>query len=315
MEARRLTESDSARDDRIDRLFRAFDRSVAELERWEDLAAPTLANRTRKFFAAPWYFPLYQLAKFHPIKVTGRTAWGRPMRGYLPDYFHLARFGILGDPLEARLAKYMIKRLDRNDVFLDVGASCGFYSLLAGFLIGGSATSVHAFEPTPWVFELLAANARGNPAIVANQCALDDKSGSAEFHLHSHAPLANTLADGSKATSTVTVPVVTIDDYCERHRITPTFLKIDVEGAEDRVLAGAVQTLRQSGPVVVVEMFLDYNDAPRRAGETLLGLGYQAHALNRDGRLEPVDVNRKALADLVEGHRTYVNLVFTRPGR
>ncbi len=234
------------------------------------------------------------------------------MRGYLPDYFHLAQHGILGDLLEARLAKYMVLRLDNNDVFLDVGASCGFYSLLAGFLIGNSATSVHAFEPTPWVFDLLAANARGNPAIVANQCAVDDTSGSAEFHLHSHAPLANTLADDSTATSTVTVPCITIDDYCERHRITPTFLKIDVEGAEDRVLAGAVQTLRQSGPVVVVEMFLDYNDAPRRAGETLLGLGYRAHALDRDGRLEPVDVNRQALADLVEGHRTYVNLVFTK---
>jgi hypothetical protein len=109
------------------------------------------------------------------------------------------------------------------------------------------------------------------------------------------------------------VPVVTIDDYCDRQRITPTFLKVDVESAEDRVLAGAERTLRRSGPVVVVEMFLDYSDAYRGAGETLLRLGYRAHAPNRDGRLDPVEVSRQALADLGDGGRTYVNLVFTRP--
>ncbi len=185
---------------RIDELIRAFDRAAEDLERWEQLAPRTFANLTRKFVHAPWLFPLSQCAKFRPIRVRGRTVWGAGMRAYLPDYFHLARHGVLGDPMEIGLAKYLSRHVGRKDVFFDVGASCGFYSLLADYLIGGDARSIHAFEPTPSVFTLLAENTRLSRAIVANECAVAETPGAATLYMNARFPVSNTL-EGNRAST------------------------------------------------------------------------------------------------------------------
>jgi len=292
-----------------DNLVREFDRAVRQLERWQRLGAPTLANRAKKLAQAPWLYSLLQLSRSRPIEVRGRTLWGARMHCYLPDYFHLLRLGILGDPQEARLGKFFARSLTADSVFFDVGASCGFYSLLAAHLIGGEKR-VHAFEPTPFVYELLARNARSTPAIVSNECAVADEAGTATLHCDSTSAVANSIADGAPDDAGVTVRVVTLDDYCERHSVSPTHVKIDVEGVEDKVVRGAERTFRRWGPTIAMEMFLAGNAPHRASAEILLGWGFRANAVDERGELVATGIDPAALASY--GSRKYLNLVFTK---
>ena len=53
----------------------------------------------------------------------------------------------------------------------------------------------------------------------------------------------------------ITVPTVTIDGYCSARRLCPDFIKIDAEGAEPMILAGARATVGRYRPVLVFEIW------------------------------------------------------------
>ena len=53
---------------------------------------------------------------------------------------------------------------------------------------------------------------------------------------------------------TTTVEVTTLDAYCHKYRLQPTVIKIDVEGLEKEVLAGAKGILEQSRPYLLIEI-------------------------------------------------------------
>ena len=60
------------------------------------------------------------------------------------------------------------------------------------------------------------------------------------------------LADGVERGRTMSVPTVTIDSFCAREGLRPSFIKIDVEGAELAVLRGARETIRRGGDVLAL---------------------------------------------------------------
>jgi FkbM family methyltransferase len=131
---------------------------------------------------------------------------------------------------------------------LDVGANVGAYALLLGQWVG-STGSVHAFEPAPQAFEGLIKHIdlNGLREIVHPVPTAVGASASAAALLVSGAHGESRLAAASDSISaTIAVPVTTIDEYCGLHRLTPGFIKIDVEGAELDVLRGARETIRRS---------------------------------------------------------------------
>ncbi len=208
-------------------------------------------------------------------------------------------FGLLEAPAEVKLARWLIKTLKPDETFLDVGANFGFYSLLASELIDPAKGSAHAFEPVPWVNEALAANLRGTVAR-QHKLALSDKAGSFDFD---QAPpthpggstfdAAACLEPGSKLLdfARIKVEASTLDAFCAEHRLKPTLIKIDVEGAEDRVIAGGKRTLAGGNPAVVIEVWKPpvVNKTHRAAIAALKSLGYGAHVLTDGGGLAPLD--------------------------
>src|SRR5207237_3763460 len=80
------------------------------------------------------------------------------------------------------------------------------------------------------------------------------------------------------------VPSVTIDALAAEYRVTPTHLKIDVEGDEESVLAGARWTLTAGGrrPTVFLELHNDIirarGGAPGRVLQELGAWGYRLEA-------------------------------------
>jgi FkbM family methyltransferase len=131
---------------------------------------------------------------------------------------------------------------------LDVGANVGAYSLLLGQWVGSSG-AVFAFEPAPAARDGLKRHIQLNAldgVVRAVPAAVGATSSRARFLLES------TAGEGRLATAhdddalTVDVPLTTIDEFCEREKLTPDFIKIDVEGAELDVLRGARRTIHRT---------------------------------------------------------------------
>lgn len=117
---------------------------------------------------------------------------------------------------------------------------------------------VVAFEPNPDVQDALAAGLPPSAEIV--RAAVSDTEGAAAFFLDRRPGLdgmASSLLqlDGMDGAPQVTVPTVTIDVFCAERRLHPEFIKIDAEGAEPMILAGARNTIARYRPVLVFEMW------------------------------------------------------------
>lgn len=131
-----------------------------------------------------------------------------------------------------------LSRIPLGGIVVDIGANIG----VTASIFGREATEVHAFEPAPRAIPLLRANAPPNVKIY--QVALSNVEGVAWFNERA------ALDESSLSHAGIEVPVMTLDSFALR----PTFIKIDVEGYEHRVLQGASETIKLS-PVIMFEAF------------------------------------------------------------
>jgi FkbM family methyltransferase len=209
-------------------------------------------------------------------------------------------------------------------VVADVGASAGDFTARMARLVGRRGT-VHAFEPHPIHRARLASMAAHRPRIVVHPVALSDRSGTAELHV----PVIRTrprygLATLRPVEGGERVPIRTerFDEvFGEAERL--DFVKCDVEGHEQAVLAGAEASLRRLRPVLLIE--IEQRHLPEGAIEETFGLlrgwGYEGRALFAEGLrpLQDFDVDRDQLAFVEPGQdsmpRGYVNTFLLTPSR
>jgi FkbM family methyltransferase len=133
--------------------------------------------------------------------------------------------------------------LHAGDVVLDIGANVGAYAVLfAGWV--GPRGRVFAFEPAAEtrrvLGELIGLNGVGDRVTVVD-AAVSGAEGTAPFAAHG-SDGSNRLVSHALAGS-VQVTTTTIDAFCERQNLSPSLIKIDVEGAELDVLKGARRTI------------------------------------------------------------------------
>jgi len=137
-------------------------------------------------------------------------------------------------------------RLNEESVCCDIGANVGYYSLLFASL--APKGMVHSFEPVPLNFYVLCTNRLLNSFsnLIANPCAVGDVSGSVEFVVSRDSAFSSLVDTKIKPMAMeISVPITTLDSYCEKNGIERIdVLKVDVEGAEGRVLTGAERVLR-----------------------------------------------------------------------
>jgi FkbM family methyltransferase len=140
-------------------------------------------------------------------------------------------------------------------VALDCGAHIGEYTLLFADLVGPDG-AVHAFEPDPRIFEYLRWNVDRNRLANAtvNRVALSSSSGQAEYAMCADATCSALVEFGGDDDGAETVDVATtsLDAYAAEHGLERVdAVKIDVEGAEAAVLAGAAEILMRMRPALV----------------------------------------------------------------
>jgi FkbM family methyltransferase len=141
-----------------------------------------------------------------------------------------------------------------DDCCIDVGAHRG--TVLAEMLRVAPAGHHLAFEPIPELAELLR---REHPQVEVRCAALSDHAGQSEFaHVRGTAEgwsglRFRPLPTGEPAdVAQITVPLEVLDEVLGPG-LRPRVIKIDVEGAEEQVLRGALETLRRHRPVIIFE--------------------------------------------------------------
>ncbi len=142
----------------------------------------------------------------------------------------------------------LFKEIKRKDVVFDVGANIGYFACLIANHYPES--QVHAFEMGSENLRLLQRNVELNRLrnIITTCCAISDTSGKVKVV---DSPVGNAVLkiidNEVNGYDLIQVDSISLDDYCFQKNVNPDIIKIDVEGAEMKVLQGMSRIL--SGPV------------------------------------------------------------------
>lgn len=185
------------------------------------------------------------------------------------------------------------RNLPEGGTFIDIGANAGLYSLMVRHWFRD--VRIHAFEPVPFAYDAFRANMAKNRInenrLLLNQMAVGDANKTVHITADFHS--SNYLADPQSSEKTIPVQCVTLDRYVQEQEIDHVdFIKIDVEGKEFAVLAGAEQVLRRDRPKLLVELlekpapFHDrIVDDYRKSLHLMLDLGYEYFVVDDDNRV------------------------------
>jgi FkbM family methyltransferase len=172
--------------------------------------------------------------------------------------------------------------VEPGDVVLDIGSNIGEYALAAA---AAGASRVLAFEPDPVAAACLRANAAGCAAIEVHERLLWKCEEELAFTLaYESADSTVFTVDPGKAHGRVTLTGVTLDAVLAGAGVERVdFLKLDAEGAEPEVLAGAAGTLARTRKVAVDAGAERMGEATGAEVDAILrGHGFRTHA---DGRM------------------------------
>lgn len=154
---------------------------------------------------------------------------------------------------------FLLHVLREGDLFVDIGANVGSYTILASSAVGARG---YCFEPVPSTYERLMANIRLNDLgehVISLNVALGNSRGeiffSSDQNCMNHV-IANNEIDKSK----IIVNVSTLD---EELKDVPFLMKIDVEGYETPALEGAKNTLKNEELCAVI---MELNGSGNRYG-------------------------------------------------
>jgi FkbM family methyltransferase len=172
---------------------------------------------------------------------------------------------------EMFLERIFDRCLRPGQVFVDIGANCGYWSAYALARVG-RAGAVHAFEPVPHYFAFVRRLAELNPdhRVFANNVACGAQAGRCpmaavpphpdNFDNYDTNIGSSSLAPGfldhdRDLTETIDVDVIRFDDYMREKAIDPDrigLIKIDVEGFEAAVFDGMQELLSKQGRKVPI---------------------------------------------------------------
>jgi FkbM family methyltransferase len=192
---------------------------------------------------------------------------------------------------------------------IDVGANRGYYS----WALAGVAAAVEAFEPNPFLARF--AQAKLGKRVRLHEVALSDHEEVATLYiprrasgssLHIIGNLGNVYAHNS--VDEIPVRLATLDSYGFEN---VGFIKIDVEGSEMEVLAGARETIRISRPNMLIELLAGIHaDHLARIERIKNDFGYDAWIMIGREKFEA----KLALAEM-EPLRKTSNILFTPAAR
>jgi FkbM family methyltransferase len=211
----------------------------------------------------------HPLGKKHPVRALGRFGWWQLQCRISSAPFIVKKFiggtkfyaskgltGITGNIYtglhEFNDMGFLLHFLRRDDVFFDVGANVGSYTLLASGTCGARSVSM---EPVPSTFNILSKNIALNQ-LQGKVKLINSAVGAAPGNINFSANEDTTnhvIAGNESANNAVSVPVITIDSLLTSQQ--PALIKIDVEGFETEVIKGMAATLKTNTlKAIIIEL-------------------------------------------------------------
>ena len=146
---------------------------------------------------------------------------------------------------------------------LDVGANVGQYAMETRAIFPHA--QIYSFEPLKNCFQQLNTNMKGDMRFKAFNCALGEKSGEMQIHCNEHTPASSLLEltgvhrkhyPYAVATKPETIRSERLDDVAKHLNLEmPLMIKIDVQGFEDKVIAGGSETIRKAKILIIETTF------------------------------------------------------------
>lgn len=174
---------------------------------------------------------------------------------------------------------FLLHVLREKDLFIDVGANVGSYTILACAAIGASG---YAFEPIPSTYKRLVENIHLNHLYEKVKCinkGIGNHQGMLAF-TSDRDTTNHVLADGEQNTSAINVEVTSLDMALKG--TLPNVMKIDVEGYETLVLEGAQNTLNKE---TLHSIIMELNGSGKQYGfdesrvfELMYGYGFKTYS-------------------------------------
>jgi FkbM family methyltransferase len=158
---------------------------------------------------------------------------------------------------ELEFANALKKAVQPGSVCYDIGGYKGYYS---GVMALKGASQVFVFEPVPQnavkIKQLIALNPE--LPITLKEYAVSDINGTAVFKIMQEETMGKLESSKFQKTETSVnefkVQCVTIEELIKNGLPAPDFIKIDVEGAEEMVLKGALELLKNAKPYLMIEV-------------------------------------------------------------
>lgn len=198
--------------------------------------------------------------------------------------------------------------LDELGVVVDVGANVGEWT--AGVLLVAEPRQVLVFEPSPQVFPIVRDRFAGHPRVTAVQAAVGDHDGTTPFYVTNHSHNASVLKPredvqdlldrGGEIRRRVDVDMVRLDAALAATAHID-IVKVDVQGFERSVLAGASATLQRTSWVLLEANFVSLYE-----GDLLLP---ELHVLMVEAGFALANVSRPYVRD---GRALFVDALYRR---
>lgn len=247
-----------------------------------------------------------KLVSLAPRTITTTTQFGAQLRCNVPTD-QIGTFIYLFGVWEPHITAWISSRLEPGDVFIDVGANFGYYSLLASRLVGETGRVI-AIEASPSICEMLRENVALNAAtnITTINKAVADRQGTVDIYRGPPFNLGLTSIHDTHPDSVfeAAVPSGPLASLVGADLSRARLIKIDVEGAEWEVVRGLVDTLPslREDAEIVMEVSPKKGQHRGESVEEIVELfrshGYKLYALDNDYRavsyLEAIRSPRRA---------------------
>jgi len=186
---------------------------------------------------------------------------------------------IMKGSFEPEVKRFIENTLEPGDVFIDIGANLGYYTLIASRMIGANGC-VFAFEPEPTAFHLLNMNITINELynITAENKAVSDKEDEIELWISSiNFGGSKIIGSPPNIMTKIKVESVSLDNYFKDFTKSIKLIKIDVEGAENLVIRGSRKILSKNRDIQVIMELWPYNE--QEVYGIMGDLGFSSHIL------------------------------------